>query len=542
MTSSSSTTPSTPSRGRFWPPVPVLVLLVLTLLGIAWLRIVDPMGDRGAVNVFTFFLLVLAYLIYQVWFMFWSGHSWRLRFLPPLGLVLAAVVFFQVFRLDKVSGEMIPTFVLKSTESADQRLAAVTPRTAGEVDLATTTPDDFPGFLGHGGRMAVEHVELARDWASQPPELVWRQPIGAGWSAFAVRNGYAVTMEQRGDEELVTCYEVATGELLWTHAIATRYDTMVPVAGAGPRSTPTIHEGWVYAHGATGHLVALDGATGELQWEQNIPELLEIPAEQEARELPYGRSASPLVVDDLVIVPGGGFDGDYVSLVAFHRETGETMWQAGDRQISCASPVYTADLGGVPQVVSVNEDNVTGHDPQTGRVLWQTPWPGRTENDASVSQPVPLEGNRVFLSKGYGVGASLVDLAVTEKGSFTAKPRWATNRVLRTKFTNVTVYEGHVYGLSDGILECIKLETGERVWKKGRYKQGQLLRVGGTLLVMAESGDVVMVEASPASDGTELGRFEAIEGKTWNNPALSGEYLLVRNAEEAACYRLPLAS
>jgi outer membrane protein assembly factor BamB len=529
-------------KGRWLPSLPVKVLLALPLLAAAYFTLFDPLGDRGSANVFTFGLLVLFALIYLVWYMFWSGHPWRLRFLPPLGLALALVAFFQVFRLERVSGDMVPTFVLRSTEVADRRLSVPANPRRGTVDLATVTPDDFPEFLGPEGRMAVEHLELLRDWKAQPPEEVWRQPIGAGWSAFAVRNGYAVTMEQRGDEELVTCYEVASGELRWSHSIAARYQTAVAVAGAGPRSTPAINEGWVYAHGATGDLVAIDGATGELMWEQNIPGLYNLGAEQEAVELPYGRSGSPLVVGDLVIVPAGGFDGSYVSLVAFHKKTGEKVWEAGDRQISCASPTYAADLGGVPQVLSVNEDNVSGHNPLTGKVLWHTPWPGRTENDASVSQPVPLPGNRVFLSKGYGVGGALIELESAGDGTFTASTLWESKRVMRSKFTNVTIYQGYVYGLSDGILECIELETGKRAWKKGRYKQGQVLRVGGTLLVIAESGEVVMVEASPDSGGDELGRFQAIEGKTWNNPALFGSYLLVRNAEEAACFRLPLES
>jgi len=166
-------------------------------------------------------------------------------FLTPQGLVAAVVVFFQVFRLERVTGEMVPTFVLRSSETADRRLASATPR-SGTVDLATVTADDFPAFLGPEGRMALEHLGLLRDWEEQPPEMVWRQPIGAGWSAFAVRNGYAVTMEQRGEEELVTCYDVMNGELRWSHSIAARYQTALAVAGAGPRSTPTINEGWVW--------------------------------------------------------------------------------------------------------------------------------------------------------------------------------------------------------------------------------------------------------------------------------------------------------
>ena len=111
---------------------------------------------------------------------------------------------------------------------------------------------------------------------------------------------------------------------------------------------------------------------------------------------------------------------------------------------------------------------------------------------------------------------------------------------MKTKFANVVVADGHVWGLDDGVLECIELETGKRLWKRGRFRQGQILRAGDVILVQAESGEVVMVEAS-TEKFVELGRFQAIEGKTWNNLCLAGHRLLVRNAEEAACYELPTA-
>ena len=117
---------------------------------------------------------------------------------------------------------------------------------------------------------------------------------------------------------------------------------------------------------------------------------------------------------------------------------------------------------------------------------------------------------------------------------------WANSRVLRTKFSNVTIYEGHIYGLSDGILECVDLDTGERVWKHGRYHHGQILRVHDLLLVLSEEGEVFLVEATPLRRDNVLGTFPAVSGKTWNNFALHGPYLVVRNGQEAAAFRLPL--
>jgi outer membrane protein assembly factor BamB len=261
----------------------------------------------------------------------------------------------------------------------------------------------------------------------------------------------------------------------------------------------------------------------------------------EAEALPYGRSGSPLVAGDLVVVPAGGPpDGRKVSLVAYDKKTGERVWEGGDQQISCSSPTL-ATLLGVEQVVIVNESSVSGHDVATGAVLWQHPWgEGRSNANANVSQAMPLPPDRVFLSKGYGIGAALIELRL-DGGDFAVEEIWHANQVMRTKFTNPAIHDGYVYGLSDGILESIDLATGERMWKAGRYRQGQVLRVGDLLLVVAESGEVSLVEATPERRNHVLGSFQAVEGKTWNNPALYGPYLLVRNSAEAACYKLPLA-
>ncbi|MCX7425146.1 MAG: PQQ-like beta-propeller repeat protein [Planctomycetia bacterium] len=454
----------------------------------------------------------------------------------------AAVAFFATFRIDSVSGELFPSFVFRWSHKPDQLLPAAEighgDAERPPVDLRTTTVYDFPQFLGKGRNLLVDNVILARDWAGQPPKLVWRHAIGAGWSSFAVVNGHAVTMEQRGGQELVTCYSIRNGELEWVNSIQARYELIT--GGVGPRSTPTIDDGLVYSLGATGRLQCLEGATGNRRWERNLREDCHITVANEASDLPWGRSASPLVVDDLVIVPGGGpSGGPFVSLVAMDKKTGKTVWEGGDRQISYSSPAV-ATLGGVRQVLIVNEADVTGLDLKTGKVLWEHPWPGSSNSSASVSQAVPVAPDRVLLSKAYGNGAAFLKLVPSGEGAFEAEVVWANSKVMKTKFSNVAIKDGFVYGLSDGVLECVDLADGRRAWREGRYPQGQILRVGDLLLVLAESGEVVLVEASPDRANHVLGRFQAIEGQTWNNFALYGPYLLVRNALESACYELPL--
>jgi outer membrane protein assembly factor BamB len=345
-------------------------------------------------------------------------------------------------------------------------------------------------------------------------------------------------MEQRGDQEMVACYNVQSGRQEWSHTVAGRYETVT--GGVGPRATPTVAEGRVYAQTASGRLLCLDAASGEVCWEKDLLEEYGVSPEQEASQITWGRSGSPLVVDDLVIVPAGGRnDGRRVSLVAYDKRRGARVWEGGSEQISYCSP-NVATLAGVRQVLIVNESSASGHELRSGRLLWQHDWPGRSYRNPNVSQAVAVPPNRVFLSKGYGGGALLLELSPQSHGTFATREVWKNSAAMRTKFANVAVKDGLAYGLSDGTLECLDLADGQSKWKAGHYQHGQILRVDDLLLVLSERGEVVLVEATPDHANRVLGRFQALEGQTWNNIALSGPYLLVRNAEEAACYELPV--
>jgi outer membrane protein assembly factor BamB len=250
-------------------------------------------------------------------------------------------------------------------------------------------------------------------------------------------------------------------------------------------------------------------------------------------------------------VPGGGSAGKAKNLVAFKAESktkaAELAWTAecpkeggGSEQIAYASPAL-ATLGGRRQILIVNEGSASGHDPATGRCLWSHPWPGHSNTDASSSQAVAIGRNLVLLTKGYSAGAELLRLTPeAAAASLSVEELWKNPRVLQTKFTNVVVYQDHVYALSEGILQCAALDGGQSRWRnsRGRYGNGQILGVGDLLLVLAEDGRLALVEMSPQKF-TELGSIQALEGKTWNNLCLYGRRLLIRNSQEAACYELP---
>ena len=363
---------------------------------------------------------------------------------------------------------------------------------------------------------------IRTEWPAGGLEPLWRQPIGGGHASFVVADGRAFTIEQRRDREVVAAYDAATGAELWTHAWSAHFREMM--GGPGPRATPTWRDGRLYALGATGRLVCLDAATGEVVWRRDIL------ADAGAANLPWAMSGAPLVVDELVVVQPGGAGG--WSVVAYDRRTGDPVWHVLDDVQGYTSPML-ATLGGVRQIVVVTAERAAGLRPEDGTLLWEHPWTVPTV--PNIAQPLVVGDTRIFLSAGYGKGAALVELT-PDGGRFTAATVWETNR-MKNKFSSSVLIDGYVYGLDESILACLDAASGELMWKGGRYGHGQLLAAGDHLVVLTERGDLVLVRATP--DGhEEVAAFRAIEGKTWNVPALAGGRILVRNARQMAAFDL----
>lgn len=514
-------------RWRWWMPATLLVLAVGTIV---FLQTGSDLEGPFR-NMYTVFITEGTVLLLLVWYVFFTGLRWRSKFIR-LGVVVVVLVglgfaFGRTVRMDgSINGSGWPKLTWRWTPKPDagvQQLR-VAPD-AAVVDLASGSEHDFPQFLGPERSGLVRGVQLARDWSVRVPRELWRQPVGVGWSSFAVVGSCAITQEQRGDSELTVCYDIDTGRPLWEHANPVRFSE--GMGGDGPRATPTIDGGRVYVLGATGVLDCLDGATGKAIWSRDVLKENDLP------NLIWGKSSSPLVVDDLVVVSGG--DVKKATLLAYKKETGEPAWQAGADKASYSSPLL-ATLAGVRQILSVNAGSVTGHDPADGHELWSFPWPGEF---AKASQPIVLDSDRVFISAGYGLGCSLLQLEAGEAGRMQVRELWHSPH-MKTQFTSAVLRDGFAYGLDDGILACVDLATGERKWKGGRYGHGQVLLINDVILVQAESGEIALV-AADAAGHNELGRFRALKSKTWNNPALAGGKLLVRNDREAACYELPLS-
>lgn len=526
---SSIETPTPPLQGfrlRLWPLLLIFALASLSTVAV-WSWPAPEWEFVGRV-VCTYLIVMLTLLATAAWYVCLSGVRWWFGLLTlPLAVALMGGLGWAFIREVRFSGDMVPTFYFVWDELPWARLRdrlehqAGGPALVGPVEEAKT---DFPAYRGRHRDGVAEGPTLARDWSAHPPKELYRQPCGGGWAAFSVAAGRAVTIEQRDADEAIVCYDAATGRELWAHRYPARFTEAL--GGPGPRSTPTIHDGEVYALGGTGVLTCLDLDKGDPKWSVNI-----LDGNQ---NLTWAMSGSPLIHEDRVIVNAGknGPNDRDRTLVAYDRKTGKELWASGAHRAGYSSPML-ATLGGKLQVILFDGDGLGGYDLDKGDELWWYKW--ETNQGINVAQPLILEDDLLFITSGYGVGCAVLKVE-SKEGKWSVTPQWE-NKNLRCQFTSPVLHQGHAYGLDAGILVCVDVKSGERKWRGGRYGHGQLLRSGDVLVVTSEPGHLALVEATP-EEFRELGKIKVFSSKTWNLPALADGRVYLRNDQEMASFDL----
>jgi outer membrane protein assembly factor BamB len=472
----------------------------------------------------------------------WALGLLVVRNSPPRrrGLVLAGVLCvswgaFTLLRTEGMGGDgqfalrwrwsLTPEQVYLAEREKAGEPAAPTER----LPAPTLRPGDWPGFRGPNRDGTLRGVRIATDWSATPPRLVWQRRIGPAWSSVVVVGDRLFTQEQLGESEAVVCLDAATGRTLWSHQDAARHEDVQ--GGAGPRATPTFAEGRLFALGATGILNCLDAGTGERQWSRDV-------ADDAGAGVPmWGFSSSPLVAGGLIVVFAGG-DGDQ-TLLAYHADSGEPAWSAAAGKVSYCS-AHLASVGGATQLLFVSDRGLSAFDPSSGSLLWEYRTPAGSPGVPRAVQPRAVGPGEILFDAGPDRGTALIEVAQTG-GKWVPAERW-TSRYLKPSFNDFVVHDHALYGFDGRVLSCIDLQTGRRRWKEGRYGSGQVLLLADQplLVVVTDEGEVVLVAADP-DEHRELGRFQAVEGKTWSHPTIARGRLYLRNAQQIACYELRLA-
>lgn len=431
--------------------------------------------------------------------------------------IIIASGIWTLYRSNGITGEAGVDLVWRWSETAEEKFLEQSGSNYMTVSEPVSTYVEWPGFRGINRDSKIEGIRIGTDWESTPPVELWRKSIGPACSSFSVWGNLIFTQEQHGEDEIVSCYNLQTGEPVWQHSDEARFwDSH---AGAGPRGTPTISKGLIYSLGATGILNVLNAVDGDQVWSNNV-------AEDTKTELPgWGFASSPLVINDFVIVAVAG------TIAAYNIQSGKLLWHFA-HEGDCYTSPHLINIDGIEQVLMMTSWGATAYLPETGEILWQ-----HELNGAKVIQPAVIANRELLVDQGEKKGLCKIKIRKQEN-NWEVEELWKTNR-MKPDFNDLIVYKGHAYGFDGPMLTCISLEDGSKNWRGGRFS-GEILLFEDhdLLLVLTEKGDVVLVEAKP-DKYTELAQIHAVDGKTWNHPALAKNILLIRNSEEMVALKLP---
>jgi outer membrane protein assembly factor BamB len=406
--------------------------------------------------------------------------------------------------------------------------------------LSPSGSADWSKWRGPQGDGIVREGNLATQWPAAGPKKVWSAKVGGGHASPVVANGivYLFTRDEEKNLEVLTAYQAADGKVVWQQESAGGYNAQSDPSWHGTRTTPSIDGHVIYTYGGSGDLIARELADGKEIWHLNVLQ------ETKAKILEWGEASSPLVAGEMIYVQGGIGKGAPVA-VAVNKADGKILWQSeakgsdegknsmkGGTGGGYAAPIL-ASVGGKNQLVVLGGVAVYGMDPTTGKKLWEEPW--LTSYDVNATTPVYQEP-KLFISTGYGRGCMMLELSGTG-----AKKLWE-NKTLSSKFPQVILDRGYLYGNSSGALKCLKWDDGKVAWELSRSKSeglgegGSLVRFGDYLILLGERGKLTLGKATPEGFTKISGVDKIVEGKNvWATPTIANGMLYVKGLEELVC-------
>ncbi len=352
-------------------------------------------------------------------------------------------------------------------------------------------------------------------------ELAWVVDIGSAYSGVVAGNGFAVTMLTRDDRDELVAFDSETGAVKWRLPVGPAYPEQDGAWG-GPRGTPVIGSGMVYALGPYGHFLAADLQTGELRWSKHLVE------DFEASMPDYGFTTTPLVAGETVIVQVGGPEGN--SLVAWNGETGDLAWNQGQEPVEYQSPTLLS-LKGRSTVLSFAGKRMTGHDAASGELIFEQELGERDRAGSAV--PVPMGERRFFAS----ISGAITAFEINEVDGALHAETLFQSRDLGNSYGLPVHHDGHLYGFRRGILTCIDADTGERRWKSRPPGGSGLILVDDRLVIFGAEGNVVVAAASPEGY-QEQARLQGLAGSSLTWPSFADGKVFIRNAEQLAAVKI----
>jgi outer membrane protein assembly factor BamB len=392
-----------------------------------------------------------------------------------------------------------------------------------------TAPSDWPQFFGPGRNGVYRGPALSEDWTERGPKVVFRKDVGAGFAGPVVSQGHLILFHRQNNREIVEAMDPLTGATQWKYDYPTAYRDDFGF-DEGPRAAPVIADGAVYTFGAEGILSALEVATGKKIWGEDTRARFKV-----AKGF-FGAAGSPIVDEGRVIANVGGPDA---GVVAFDVKTGKVLWTSTSDEASYSSGII-ATIGGRKVAVFLTRTNLLGLDPATGKVQFQKRW--RALQAASVNAATPVivndpMGTLIFVSAEYGPGAGVFRV---EGSNLT--PLWTSLDALTNHYATSVYRDGILYGFhgrqEEGqSLRAVDFRTGKVRWTRDRFLAGSLILAGERLLILRETGELVLVAASPAGF-QQLTRGFILPTPVRPFPALADGRLYARNEKTLICVDL----
>ncbi len=389
---------------------------------------------------------------------------------------------------------------------------------------------EWPSWRGTDGRGRYRQVPIVAEAFTENVRVCWQRPLGPGYSGIAVAECRVYTMDRNPElrTERILCWEGSNGEMLWKFEYPADYGDLD--YGKGPRATPLLHKGRIFAIGAVGHVHCLDAASGRLLWSKHAIR------DWNGRLPTWGFAASPIAYGSQVIFHVGADPGTYVAVDA---TDGRIAWRAGSDPCGYATPLLVQHqqrdllLGWTPE-------HVMGIDPAAGKVLWKIPY----QVTYGVSIASPIFEQKIVLVSGYWEGTKAVRIGDAPDE---ARLLWEDTRQLRGLMAQPLYDQGLVYLLdrTHGLC-CFELKTGRVLWSgehrltpPGRNPHASIVWAGpGQILALNSNGELVFAEVTP-SGYREFGR-RRITSETWAHPAFCGEWVFARDDQNLVCVKLPI--